>query len=328
MNTLLLSALLLCSTGDVRYPPKPGPREFILDEAKLLSSEDAAEIRTFCDEALSKKRAPIIVVTIPSLEAYGAGGWPIERYALNLMSEWGVGWEDWDYGMLFLVSKGNRKARIELGASWARRKDDDAKRILGQHVIPLFKNGDYSKGILEGVRGLRGIALDDVPQRTTHSAPVIPPDPYPRGSVPGSKIHEPSAGCFPAGGLGLIVLIVGGVLVLSFLSRMLRGGVNSWGNSGPGYSGGGYGGGPRGGWFGSSFGGGFLGGALGSILADQYDRRHSQSSQSSGPSDSPPPSSDSGSSSSGSSGGISDSSFGGGSFGGGFSGGGGATGEW
>ena len=117
MNTLLLSVLLLWADPaqeTVRYPAKPGPRDFILDEAKLLTSDDAAEIKTLCDEALTRKRAPIIVVTIPSLAAYGAGGWPIERYAMNLMSEWGVGWEEWNYGMLLLVSPGDRKARIEL----------------------------------------------------------------------------------------------------------------------------------------------------------------------------------------------------------------------
>ncbi|HLY11318.1 MAG TPA: TPM domain-containing protein, partial [Planctomycetota bacterium] len=129
MNTFLLSAILLWATppaDDVRYPAKPGPRDFVLDEARLLSADDAAAVKALCDEALTKKRAPIIVVTIPSLASYGASGWPIERYAMNLMSEWGIGWEDWNYGMLLLVSPGDRKARIELGASWARRKDDDA----------------------------------------------------------------------------------------------------------------------------------------------------------------------------------------------------------
>src|SRR5205085_11961126 len=69
MNALWLSAVLLCApvADDVRYPAKPGPRDFILDEAKLLKPEDAAQIKTLCDEALTKKRAPIVVLTIPSL---------------------------------------------------------------------------------------------------------------------------------------------------------------------------------------------------------------------------------------------------------------------
>lgn len=340
MNTLLLSAILLCAPApadDVRYPAKPGPRDFILDEAKLLTSDDAAAVKTLCDEALTKKRAPIIVVTINSLADYGARGWPIERYAMNLMSEWGIGWEDWNYGMLLLVSKGDRKARIELGGSWARRKDDEAKRVMSERIIPKFKQGDYSQGILEGVKGLHAVALDAVPQRTVRTAPVSPtpspvppttpqryslPDPMP---IPQARVSTPGAGCAGISGIGAILVIIVVFIVLRFVFRAMSGGTSSWGNSGPGYYGGGgyynrgYGGG-----FGSSFGGGMLGGALGSILADQYNRRSSPTYHDNTPSYSPPPSSDSGGSSSSSS----DSSFGGGSFGGGFSGGGGATGEW
>jgi uncharacterized protein len=317
MNTLLLSAILLCASPaqeTVRYPAKPGPREFILDEAKLLKPEDAAEIRTLCDEALSRKRAPIIVVTIPSLASYGAGTWPLERYAMNLMSEWGVGWEDWNYGMLLLVSPGDRKARIELGGSWARRKDDDTRRLMSQKIVPKFKQGDYSKGILEGVRGLHSMTLEAVPARTGTTAPLTPsnaPQPFPSTNV------DPSTGCLPVGGIGLLVMLVVGVVIVSLISRAFRGGVQSWGNNGPGYYGGG--GYSSGGGFGSSFGGGMLGGALGSMIGNSLSNRGSSSSGGyTQQSFTPPPSSS----------GSSDSSFGGGSFGGGFSGGGGATGEW
>ncbi|HVE41679.1 MAG TPA: TPM domain-containing protein [Planctomycetota bacterium] len=293
----------------VRYPPKPGPRDFILDEAKILKPDDATEIRILCDEALTKKKAPIVVVTIPSLAAYGAQGWPIERYALNLMSEWGVGWSEWNYGMLLLVSMGDRKARIELGGSWERRKDDEAKRIMSERVIPYFKKGDPSKGILEGVRGLHDLALDKVPTRSqpNRTSPVPAPAP---------GIPSPGGGCLPGGGCGLIVLIVGGIVVVMVISRLMRRGtVSSWGNRGP-Y---GYGGGYGGGGFGSGFGGGLLGGALGSMLGHSIGRHFDT------PSSAPPPSYGSDSSSSSSS---DSSDFGGGSFGGGFSGGGGATGEW
>jgi len=324
MKTLLMAVLLLgsASVDEVRYPAKPGPRDFILDEAKVIKPDQAAEIRILCDEALTKKKAPIVVVTIPSLAAYGAQGWPIERYALNLMSEWGVGWSEWNYGMLLLVSTGDRKARIELGGSWERRKDDDAKRVMREQIIPHFKKGDYSKGILEGVRGMQAIALDAVPARSPSTRNVPGPVESPRASpMPGAS---PSGGSGVAwGGCGLILLIVVGLVVVMGVSRLFRrGGVDTWGNRGPGGYGGGYYGGGGGGGFGSSFGGGLLGGALGSMLGNSLSRR-SDSSTVPGPSSSSSMFGDSSSSSS------SDSSdFGGGSFGGGFSGGGGATGEW
>jgi uncharacterized protein len=305
MNSIFLILALLAPTQDgVRYPAKPGPREFILDEAKLLKPEDAAEIRNLCDDALTKKKAPIIVVTIPSLASHGAAGWPIERYAMNLMGEWGVGSEDWNYGILLLVSPADRKARIELGASWARRKDDDSRRVMSERIIPQFKKGDFSKGILEGVKGLHALALGNVPSATQPNRGAPAP-------IPG--VTSPGSGCLPASGCGMIILIVGGLVAVMAITRMFRGGTSSWGNGGPGMFGGGYGGG---GGFGSGFGGGLLGGALGSMLYDSFAHRGGSSSST------PFIGGGGGSSSS------SDSSFGGGSFGGGFSGGGGATGEW
>jgi uncharacterized membrane protein YgcG len=337
MNTLLLAAIFLTSPmSQVRYPARPEPRAFILDEAKLIKPDEAAEIRILCDEVLTRKKAPIIVLTIPSLAAYGAGGWTIDRYAMNLMSEWGVGYPEWNYGMLLLVSPGDRKARIELGGSWERRKDADAKRVMSDRIVPRFKQGDYSKGILEGVRGLYRVAIGSVPPRPRTESPrpvpapaesPTPVPPLPESPTPVPPPVEspryvpdenPGSGGVAWGGCGMIVLIIGGLIFFSFISRLFRRQtVSTWGSGGPYYGrryGGGYYGG-RGG-FGSSFGGGLLGGVLGSVLGNEISRRSSSSSSS--------PSSSFGSSSS-----SSDSSdFGGGSFGGGFSGGGGATGEW
>lgn len=313
MNPLLAAVLLLAATPQERdeaqrFPPKPGPREYIVDKAQVLKSDDVVEIRILCDEVLSKKQAPIVVLTIPSLASVGASAWPIERYAMNLMAEWGVGWPEWNYGMLLLVSIGDRKARIELGGSWERRKDDDAKRIMAERIIPYFKKGETSKGILEGVRGLHDLALDRVPSRSEsrRGTPVPPPR-----TVPGLP-SSGGAGCLPGLSCGMIAVIVVAIVGIMLVSRLFRRGtVTSWGQRGPygGYYGGGYGGG-----FGSSFGGGLLGGALGSMLGNAMSHRDAPPA--------PPPSYGGGDTSS------SSGDFGGGSFGGGFSGGGGATGEW
>jgi uncharacterized protein len=57
-------------------------------------------------------------------------------------------------GVLLLVSVKDRKARIELGAGYGRRRDSDASRIMNNKIVPYFRKGQYAKGIIEGTEGL------------------------------------------------------------------------------------------------------------------------------------------------------------------------------
>jgi uncharacterized protein len=60
--------------------------------------------------------------------------------------------------MLLLISRDDRKARIELGADWGREYDYQAKQIMDELIVPSFKRGDFSTGILDGVRGMEAMA--------------------------------------------------------------------------------------------------------------------------------------------------------------------------
>ena len=66
----------------------------------------------------------------------------------------------WNYGMLLLVSKGDRRARIELGAGWRHDKDVQAEQIMDEQIVPRFKQGDFSGGIEAGVESLDKLARD------------------------------------------------------------------------------------------------------------------------------------------------------------------------
>ena len=141
----------------------PGPREFILDRAGLITEPDAKKIKQIAGKLLTDKAAPIIVVTIPSMSEYGGSGLHIETFARLLFDQWQigpakVGNTPWNYGILLLVSKGDRQARIELGAGWKRDKDAQAEQIMDTQIIPRFKQGDFSGGILTGVESLDKMA--------------------------------------------------------------------------------------------------------------------------------------------------------------------------
>ena len=160
--------LSLAASGwaQVQFPPKPESDHFYVDVAGLISGAEEAEGKEIDDVAralLQEEQIPLIVVTIPSLMEYSAGGYTIERYATALFNEWGIGSQERNYGMLLLVSVGDRKSRIELGAGWGRQHNAQAQQVMSSLIIPAFKRSAYGEGILGGVRGLdamaRGLAL-------------------------------------------------------------------------------------------------------------------------------------------------------------------------
>jgi len=146
--------------GGPNFPDKPSKKHFYLDEARLIDPADGAEIDRIAAKLLREEQVPIIVVTIPSLATYGAEGWSIERYATELFNHWGIGRQNRNYGILLLISQGDRRARIELGGAWGSSHNATAYDIMDKLIIPAFKKGQYSRGIVDGVRGLDAMARD------------------------------------------------------------------------------------------------------------------------------------------------------------------------
>lgn len=142
----------------VTFPDKPASGTYYVDEAELISWTDRHAINKLADALWEEKAVPIIAVTITSLADHNAAGYTIEQYAFELFNHWGIGNERYNYGMLLLVSEGDRKARIELGSAWGQGHNDQAKEIMDTLIIPQFRNEMFSEGIHIGVIGMDNLA--------------------------------------------------------------------------------------------------------------------------------------------------------------------------
>jgi uncharacterized protein len=174
----LLLALGLLSTLGLLFPvpgagrqasfPAPPPEgRFWLDEAGILREAEAAEVDRIAGALLAEQDVPLLVVALPSLAARGAAGYTIERYARELFDRWGIGSQEHNFGILLLVSHGDRAARIELGAGYGRAYDEASNRVMQDLILPEFRAGRFPEGVLAGVRGLdamaRGLAIPSAP---------------------------------------------------------------------------------------------------------------------------------------------------------------------
>jgi uncharacterized protein len=244
ISALCLMVASSASAVEIDLQP-PGDREFIRDLAGLLDSGAKEHIQELCDSLLTDKATPIIVITIESMAKHGGADMRIETFATLLFDQWGIGHatlgkQEWNTGILLIVSRDDRKARIELGGGWGRREDALCRQIMDEHIIFHFKQGRFSEGIVAGVEALdkmgRKLELPTRPRPWWHYALVVGFI----GLVIFTIVSLVRRGASGWAWIfwGVIFAIVGTILYQMITSR---------GNGGGGFSGGSFGGGSSGG---------------------------------------------------------------------------------
>lgn len=239
---------------------KPNPPQAVNDFGNFLEpfQRESLErkIRNYNDSTSSA----IIIITVPQLDGYD-----IAEVALKYMREWKPGTADKDNGIIILVSKEERKARIETGYGMEGVVPDvTARNIIQERMVPYFKENDFYRGFDN--------AVDAIIQAAAGEYKAAPQKKQGKGGVPFK---------------GIIILIIIIIFILSrfggggggsYMSRRGRRGLGSglpWfilgnmlggggGSRGGSWGGGGFGGGGGGGFGGFGGGSGGGGGSSGS----------------------------------------------------------------
>jgi uncharacterized protein len=139
----------------------------------MIDPADMTVIKKTCDKLLTDYTIPLIVVTIESMnrykpqpatsvpmDLYTTYTIPIEQFARTLYNQWKIGYprksgKIWNKGILLLVSRDDRKARIELGAGYGHMMDEECTTIMQKKIVNRFRTTMFSAGICSGV-----VALD------------------------------------------------------------------------------------------------------------------------------------------------------------------------
>lgn len=163
---LVLVASTLAHARDI--PPAPRWESYTYDQAMLIAPSDESRLNGLQLDALNRYNSPLVVVTIDSMAEYGESS--IESLARRWFDSWNIGTfgleRGANQGMLLLVAVKDRRARIELGADWGHAWDAHAQKIMDSAIVPHFKRGDYSGGIVAGAEGLLEMA-----KQGPHSSP-------------------------------------------------------------------------------------------------------------------------------------------------------------
>ncbi|HPZ88524.1 MAG TPA: TPM domain-containing protein [Flavihumibacter sp.] len=257
---LLLSFILLITSGYAQVLPKPSPARLVNDAAHLLTPDQIASLESKLvtyDDSTSNQ---VVIVTVTTL-----GDMDANQYATELGRAWGVGGKEFNNGVVILVSAPapetgeQRKVYITAGYGLEGALPDiTLKEIVDNEMIPNLKLGNYYRAFDEATTAIIQAAAGEYKA----------PEGYNRR---GKQSPIP---------VGVIILII--ILVIFFISRSGGGGggmmsrrgyrrwgagpvifPGNWGGGGGGWSSGGSsgGGGGFGGFGGGSFGGGGAGGS-------------------------------------------------------------------
>jgi uncharacterized protein len=139
-----------------QYAPYPEPDAgYVTDLADLLNPEEEDLIEEWLLRTEKTTLVEIVVVTIGSIRDYpGTANQSVEDFATALFDTYGIGNLPKNDGVLLLIAKNDRKARIELGKYYGRSRDADAEKIIQESIIPLFKANRYSEGIILGINAI------------------------------------------------------------------------------------------------------------------------------------------------------------------------------
>jgi uncharacterized protein len=151
MNKYIFAFILLFATYNLCFtqtekslisnPPKLS--EYVTDETGTLKPDEITSLKLKLRKFYDSTSTQVVVYLIPSLN-----GEPVEMVANAIYHANGIGGKGKDNGALLLISKGDRKIRIEVGYGLEGVLTDAmSKQIIQKDITPPLKNDNYYKGI-------------------------------------------------------------------------------------------------------------------------------------------------------------------------------------
>jgi uncharacterized membrane protein YgcG len=177
MAMILIARLPVLAQAATSLPPRPAQHEFVVDYAKVIRPDHVNQIRATAGKSLIELATPIVVVTVPRIEAYAPAGTTLESFAQQLFNHWGVGQatrngQPWNTGILVLWDQDTLHTRVELGRGWGHTHDAEVKRLLVEKLRPKREAGELSAGLVELVEHLAVMVRRDLPMHNT--IPAVP----------------------------------------------------------------------------------------------------------------------------------------------------------
>ncbi len=149
-NIFLAAILFLLWASGASALDVPDLKGRVNDYGNMLSSSTERQLDALLEDLEQTDSTQIVVLTIKSLE-----GDSLEDFSMRVAEKWKIGQKGNDNGAILLVSKNDRKLRIEVGYGLEGTLTDlTSGRIIRNVIVPYFKSGDFDAGISNGVQAM------------------------------------------------------------------------------------------------------------------------------------------------------------------------------
>ena len=161
---ILLLAVVLLAGGVVAeaksYGVKDVPNVQLKDRMRFVSNPDGilsrdavARIDSICYSLKERGIAEVVVVAIGDIKSGD-----VFSFSHELFSAWGVGDKELDNGLGILLVKDRREVRFHTGYGLEGvLPDATCVQIQQDYMLPSFREGDYSEGMVLGVEAVDGL---------------------------------------------------------------------------------------------------------------------------------------------------------------------------
>ncbi len=158
---LLFICLQICflfpgSAAALTIEDIPNPRlidnnNWVMDLEDLLSPATEAKLNLQISQLERENGTEIAVVTVPEISPHNN----YSEFATELFNYWEIGKKEKNNGVLFLVSKGDRRVEIKTGYGIVSiLPNERVQKEIDREIIPEFRAGEFETGIIKGTNFL------------------------------------------------------------------------------------------------------------------------------------------------------------------------------
>ena len=173
--SLLLVAVLGTATartyrvGEIPNVQLRDARRYVSNPDGILSAEAVRRIDSICGSLRGRGLAQVAVVAVDDI----AGGDPFS-FAIELFRSWGVGSARSSNGLGVLLVKDLHEIRFVTGGGLEGILPDAlCKRIQMQRMLPFFREGDYSAGMVAGLEAAATVLEGGEPDLSAEQRPFL-----------------------------------------------------------------------------------------------------------------------------------------------------------